>query len=359
VVTTGTQTFAGSKTFSYLGGAPSGGNSLIVADVNGKLENLYGATVGHVPKWNGTAFTLQADATGASGITSLGGLTGATQTFSTGTSGTDFNISSATTTHTFNIPSASASARGLVTTSAQTFAGAKTFTALDTDALPPSTTGTTKMVITDNTGKLSFTDIPGINEQYWITTPTTTSHEIILKSSDGTTNISALKLVEGNGVELTTSAGIFSNSNVTISTTGTAVGQMYTGASTTVSFVTTNPQKVALTNAYTSGSGITVSDANDRITVGATGKYMITYSMDVDLNSTTAGFTAVVRTGSGTTDIPASYKQFNNTTNLIPLSRTFYVDLSANANIELWIECSQDIASNVIWDPILTIQRVQ
>jgi hypothetical protein len=67
-------------------------------------------------------------ASGGSGITSLGGQTGSTQTFATGTSGTDFAISSATNTHTFNLPDAGASARGVVTTGTQTFAGDKTFT---------------------------------------------------------------------------------------------------------------------------------------------------------------------------------------------------------------------------------------
>jgi hypothetical protein len=104
LVTTSTQTFAGAKTFSYLGGAPSGGNSLIVADINGRLENLYGATTGHVPKWNGTAFTLQADNTG---ITSLGSQTGATQTFATANTGTYPSWSSASNVHTYRLPSAS------------------------------------------------------------------------------------------------------------------------------------------------------------------------------------------------------------------------------------------------------------
>jgi hypothetical protein len=49
------------------------------------------------------------------GITTLNTLTATTQTFATGTTGTDFNISSAISTHTFNLPDASAINRGALT----------------------------------------------------------------------------------------------------------------------------------------------------------------------------------------------------------------------------------------------------
>jgi hypothetical protein len=55
------------------------------------------------------------DSTGGSGgggITSLNGLTAGTQTFATGTSGTDFGISSVSSTHTFNLPIASGTNTG-------------------------------------------------------------------------------------------------------------------------------------------------------------------------------------------------------------------------------------------------------
>jgi hypothetical protein len=60
-------------------------------------------------------------------MVSLNNLTDQSQFITTGTSGTDFNIVSSGDTHTFNIPSASATNRGLVTIASQSFAGIKTF----------------------------------------------------------------------------------------------------------------------------------------------------------------------------------------------------------------------------------------
>ena len=87
---------------------------------------------GYIIKYNATAdeFQLSPDATagGASGITTLNTLTATVQSFDVGTAGSTFNISSTSSTHTFNIPNASTTASGLVTPEAQSFGGNKTFT---------------------------------------------------------------------------------------------------------------------------------------------------------------------------------------------------------------------------------------
>lgn len=89
----------------YAAAAPTTGQVLTIVDAN-------------TATWQNPAPT---------GISSLNGLTGGTQTFALGTSGTDVTVSSSTTVHTFNFPDASGTARGLVTTGPQTYAGIKTF----------------------------------------------------------------------------------------------------------------------------------------------------------------------------------------------------------------------------------------
>jgi hypothetical protein len=90
------------------------------------------------------------------GLTALNGLTSQVQFFAVGTSGTDFNIASATDTHTFNLPTASATNRGALSsgdwstfnakenaitggTTAQYFRGDKTFQTLNTSVVPELT----------------------------------------------------------------------------------------------------------------------------------------------------------------------------------------------------------------------------
>jgi hypothetical protein len=113
-------------------------------------------------------FVLTADATTPTGvkwtsvagisITSINGLTASSQFFSTGTSGSGFNISSSGSTHTFNIPIAGTGATGLVSTLAQSFAGVKTFT---NDVIISSTTGSTAF----NTGALTVYGGLGVSGQ--------------------------------------------------------------------------------------------------------------------------------------------------------------------------------------------------
>jgi hypothetical protein len=122
----------------------------------------------------------------STGITALNGLTAQVQYFQTGTSGTDFNISSTTATHTFNIPDASATARGLITTGTQTIAGSKTFssTALfDTSTLFKKV-GSPYITSAGYTS-LQFT-ASGTNTSLYITDgDSVTSNRLIFKNNAG------------------------------------------------------------------------------------------------------------------------------------------------------------------------------
>jgi len=67
--------------------------------------------------YDGTTWQLKSGGGGGGGITSLNGRTAASQTLVTGTSGTNFNISSAGSIHTFNLPVADATHTGKLSSS--------------------------------------------------------------------------------------------------------------------------------------------------------------------------------------------------------------------------------------------------
>ena len=104
-----------------------------------------------------------------SGLTALNGLTAQIQSLATGTTGTDFNISSATATHTFNLPDASASNRGALTSAdwttfngkaeyaprVQSVASSATVTPTSTNDLVKITAQATGLTIANPTGTMS------------------------------------------------------------------------------------------------------------------------------------------------------------------------------------------------------------
>ena len=141
--TASTSTITGALTVSGgvgIAGALNLGTALSVG--NGGT-GVTSATNGELLIGNSSGTFTKATLTGSGGISitngngsitiandrlnSLNGLTTTTQTFATSTSGTDFAITSSTSTHTFALPDASTSARGVISTSAQTIGGLKTF----------------------------------------------------------------------------------------------------------------------------------------------------------------------------------------------------------------------------------------
>ena len=106
--------------------------------------------------------TWTAVSAGSSSIT-INGLTNTNFTLAVGTSGTDFAVANSGSTVTFNLPDASATARGLVTTGAQTIAGVKTFSSAPVSqsglALHPS--GAAVFGITTSGSNMSINGIGG------------------------------------------------------------------------------------------------------------------------------------------------------------------------------------------------------
>ena len=132
--------YGGTGQVSYTDGqlliGSSTGNSLIKSTLTAGSGILISNSTG----------SITISTTGA-GITNINGVATSYQSLAVGSSGTDFVIVSTGSSHTFNIPDASASNRGLITTGTQTIAGTKTFSSTITGSITGSagsaTTATT------------------------------------------------------------------------------------------------------------------------------------------------------------------------------------------------------------------------
>ena len=166
------------------------------------------------------------------GITSLNGLTGVTQTFATGTTGSDFGISSVGTTHTFNAPTASGSVRGLLSSDNWTTFNNKgnAQTANPLSQFAATTSAQLAGVISDETGSGALV---------FATSPTLVTPTLGTPASATLTNATGLPIstgVSGLGTGIATFLATPSSANLATAVTDeTGSGSLVFGTNPTLS----------------------------------------------------------------------------------------------------------------------------
>jgi hypothetical protein len=209
--------------------------------------------------------TQQSGIMAGTGITAINSLTGAVQTIGVGTSGTDFAVSSSGTAHTLNLPTASATNRGALSSADwSTFNGkqnAVAFTTAGTNiATIPNPSATTYVRINaDNT--VSAVTLPQLKQELGVSRTVLTSGVSNSDAAGGWADVTGLSFPVLNGSYYRFKFFIiYAVNNVTTGTrwsingpTNTVLGYraMYSG--TTVANITTN-NAVAYDNGTASAS---------------------------------------------------------------------------------------------------------
>ena len=212
----------------------------------------------------------------STGLNALNGLTTQVQYFATGTSGTDFNISSVTDTHTFNLPDASATARGLITTGIQTIAGAKTFSSAVTS---------TNFILSGGTGNTGL--------YYGHTNKVVLANYVVGGGIDFETNGGAINMVLDASANLSVVGSVTAAS--LIKSGGTSSQYLMADGSTST---LTNPVTGTGTTNYlpkwTSGSAIgnsnLINDASGNLGLGVTPSAWVSGAKVIDIGAYSSFF---------------------------------------------------------------------
>jgi hypothetical protein len=187
------------------------------------------------------------------GLTALNGLQAQVQNFSTGTTGTDFAIVSSGSTHTFNLPSASAITRGVVTTGTQTFAGQKTFQSTPIAPTPAAFNDSALLATTEY-----------VDRQIGLGGP---AYNILIGGGTGMGNITTETTGTSGGVSYTQNGR-----NVMINNGATAITVAATVASTPTDFIASYTKIGTATITFTfTGTGFVFVTPNGAVLSGNAG----------------------------------------------------------------------------------------
>jgi hypothetical protein len=236
VVTSGTISSTGAvhSTLKITGGTLAAG-SVLVSDASGNAT------------W------------GSNGLYSLNGQSATSHTFATAnTASSDFTITSSlgtgtlssTMVHTFNLPDASATARGAVTTGVQTFAGNKTFSGTLSATSLTATSGLTA-------GTVTYPNTHG------------TSGQILSTTGSGTlTWTSASAGISGVGTITTTSyanGATVSGNNLILAPASSTNGGILTNGTQTIGGQKSFDKAVTNSVAYNASAGTTIDFSNSNL----------------------------------------------------------------------------------------------
>jgi len=238
-------------------------------------------------------------AASGSGITTLNALTAATQTFAVGTAGTDFAITSGTSTHTFDLPTASAANRGALSSADWTTFNGKQAAGNYITALTGDVTASGPGSAAATVTKINGTSLAGLGTGILKNTTGTGVPSIAIAGDFPTLN----QNTTGSAATLTTPRAIYGNNfdgsaalNQVISSTYGGTGNGFTK----FSGPTTSEKTFTLPNA-----NATVLTDNTAVTVpqGGTGRNTSTTSYGLIAAGTTATGAHQTLAAGATTDI--------------------------------------------------------
>lgn len=362
--------------------ADKGSISFIYDSANSRWKILStGAPTVTVPSTNGPVYATGSGASFSSvawggantvfGVVAAGSA-GEFKALSTGTSGTDFAIANGAGTITFNLPDASASARGLITTGGQNIAGGKTFTqavnitaATNQLVLGSSTTTTLSAVAPASSRVVSIQD-PGANADVVTTAGAQTLAGVKTFSSQipitavtnqlvlGTTNTTTISAVApsasrtvslqdpGGNADFVTTAGnqtIGGVKNSTIADSSQIISANGTTALTATSPVmnlTTGSAAQTITLPSTAGLTVGYRYKFSSTNSSAVGAVTIQTSTGVVLTSLSNGFGVTFECVSTTVNTAAAWFQIGNNTEIIELDGSAGVSVgTSNVNHDI------------------------